>query len=363
MPIYLLEETGRCAARWSRYCRYVRVGALEAPTLVDALVRLGRKLACRPVLILTGDQSVNCVSENRHLIEPLYRISLPSPEMVRALADKALFQELAEREGFAVPRSITLTHSSQLGRLGELSLPLIVKPADKTLVLNGTVDRAVQARTLQEAQSAAGHMLASAPRIIVQEWVDGPDTEIYFTLFSCDRGGRPVGLFVGRKLVCSPPAIGSTAVCVAAPEVARELTAPTLQFIARVGYRGLGSLEFKRHRDTGQFFIIEPTVGRTDWQEEIATLCGVNLPLIAYQAELGQPIQPPNTACPPLAWRQSAGFRAPLGLGMRTVDGVFRWSDPLPGLYYYAYERALARLWNRVSAGSGVHVARGGAKA
>jgi predicted ATP-grasp superfamily ATP-dependent carboligase len=283
--------------------------------------------------------------------------------MVRALADKSLFHELAEREGFAVPRSVNLTHSSQLGRLSELSLPLIVKPADKTLVLNGTAERAVQARTLPEAQSAAAHMLTSAPRIIVQEWVDGPDTEIYFTLFSCDRDGTPVGLFVGRKLVCSPPAIGSTAVCVAAPEVARQLIEPTLQFIGRVGYRGLGSLEFKRHRDTGRFFIIEPTVGRTDWQEEIATLCGVNLPLMTYRAELGQPTQPPSTSFPAVAWRQSAAFRAPLGPGMHMVDGVFRWSDPLPGLYHYAYERALERVWNRISASSRVHLTRGGAKA
>jgi D-aspartate ligase len=366
MPIYLLEETSRCAARWSRYCRYVRLGALalEGAELVDALVRLGRKLACRPVLILTGDRSVNSVSENRQLIEPLYRISLPSREMVRTLADKALFQELAEREGFAVPRSVSLTHSSQLARLSELSLPLILKPADKTLVLNGTVERAIRAETLAEAQQAAVHMLASAPQVIVQEWVDGPDTELYFTLFTCDRDARPVGVFAGRKLVCSPPAIGSTAVCVAAaPEISHDLVTATLQFVSRVGYRGLGSLEFKRHRGTGQFFIIEPTVGRTDWQEEIATLCGVNLPLMAYQAELGQPIQPPSTSCPPVAWRQSAGFRAPLAPGMHTVDGMFRWSDPLPGLYYYVYERALARLWNKVSARSGARLARGGAKA
>src|SRR4029077_2449759 len=133
-------------------------------------------------------------------------------------------------------------------------------PADKTLVEKGTVERAVRAGTLAEARRAAAQMLAGAPAIIVQEWVEGPDTELYFTLFSCDRDCRPVGLFVGRKLVCSPPAIGSTALCVSAPERARELIGPTLQFISRVGYRGLGSLEFKRDASTGRFVIIEPTV-------------------------------------------------------------------------------------------------------
>ncbi len=346
MPIYLVSNTARCAARWSRHCRYVRVARLDGREFIDVLVRLGRALDCRPVLILTGDESVNCVSEYRELIEPLFRINLPPHEMVRALADKCLFHQLAEQEGFPVPRSVTLSGSADLARLDELTPPLIMKPADKTLVLNGRVERAVRAATLAEARRAASRMLTHAAAVVVQEWVDGADTEIYFTLFNCDRDGRTVGMFVGRKLVCSPPAIGGTAVCVAAPEVSEQLITLTSQFIDRVGYRGLGSLEFKRDVSSGRFFIIEPTVGRTDWQEEIATICGVNLPLIAYLAELGQPIQAPPERIPSVTWRQSFGFRAH-ARGRGVVDGYFRWSDPLPALYHYGYDRLLARLWNR----------------
>jgi D-aspartate ligase len=350
MPIYLLDNRATCPANWSRFCRYVRVPALEGRPLVDALAELGRRLGCRPVLILTGDQSVNTVSEYRELLEPLYRISLPSAEIVQALADKTEFQKLAEREGFIVPRAQVVDITTDLARLDTLTPPLIIKPADKTLVLNRRVERAVRAATLAEARKAAVSMLTSAPRIIVQEWVEGPDTEIYFTLFACDRDGRAVGMFVGRKVVCDPPAIGSTAVCVAAPEVADELIAPTMHFIGRVGYRGLGSLEFKRDVRSGRFFIIEPTVGRTDWQEELATLCGVNLPLRAYLTELGEPLEPAPEAFPSVAWRQSAGYRARLAPGMRAVDGFFRWSDPLPGLYYYICEGGLLRVWSKFSA-------------
>jgi D-aspartate ligase len=349
MPIYLLADSARCAAYWSRYCRFIRVAALGGRELIEALLQLSHRLDSRPVLILTGDESVNSVSEHRKLIEPHYRINLPSPEVVRALADKCLFHRLAEQEGFPVPRSVVVSDPADLALLGRLRPPLIVKPADKTLVLNGVVERAVRAADHEEAHHAATHMLARAPRLIVQEWVEGPDSEIYFSLFSCDRNGKPVGLFVGRKLVCSPPAIGSTAVCVPAPERAAELIPPTLQFIDRVGYRGLGSLEFKRDVTKGRFFIIEPTVGRTDWQEELATLCGVNLPLRTYLSESGQSIPPlAHDPLAPVVWRQSAGFRVPLAPGMRAVDGFFRWSDPLPGLYHYAYEGCLLRLWNKV---------------
>ena len=345
MPIYLLDTTRWCAAGWSRHVSFVPVVALEGRGLTDPLVELGARLGCRPVLILTSDQSVNWVSEHREDIEPLYRISLPADNIVRALADKTLFQELAEREAFPVPRSVCLSDRGELGRLATLAPPLIVKPADKTLVLSGAVERAVQAATLADAQRACAQMLARAPRVIVQEWIEGPDTDITFTLFSCDSRGRLLGLFPGRKLVCSPPAIGNTAVCVPAPEMADELVAPTMQFIDRLGYRGLGSLEFKRDRRSGRSLIIEPTVGRTDWQEELATLCGVNLPLITYYAELERQAPRSDAPYPPVAWRSSAGFSAPLPAGVRTVDGFFRWSDPVPALYYYGYERGLLRVW------------------
>lgn len=347
MPIYLLDTARRCAAGWSKHCSFVRVRALDGCGLIDPLMELGRHLACRPVLILTSDQSVTTVSARRAEIESLYRISLPCDEVVRTLADKTRFQELAEREGFPVPRSVSVSEAAGLERLSALTPPLIIKPADKTLVLSGAVERAVRVATLPDARDACTRMLVHARSLIVQEWIDGPDTEIFFTLFSCGADGKLLDLFPGRKLLCDPPAIGSTALCIAAPEMAAELTAPTLEFIKRLGYRGLGSLEFKREPRSQRCLIIEPTVGRTDWQEEIATLCAVNLPLTTYYAEIGQHVSARPGRFPPIAWRSSADFQAPLAPEVRTVDGYFRWSDPLPAMYYYTYERGLVPLWHR----------------
>jgi predicted ATP-grasp superfamily ATP-dependent carboligase len=352
MPIYVLETTRQCAAAWSRHCRFVRTPSLEGDALVATLSQLATDLGCRPVLILTDDQSVNTVSEHRETLGRAYRISLPRTEIVRALADKTSFQALAETEGFAVPRAVAIWNADSLGALSTLTPPFILKPADKTLVLKGQVERAVRANTRAEATAAALRMLSLAPRIIVQEWIDGPDESILFTLFSCDREGKLLGVLAGRKLVCSPPAIGSTALCIAAPDAAAELVPQTLEFIARVGYRGLGSLEFKRDSKSGRCFIIEPTVGRTDWQEEIATLCGVNLPLLTYWAELDRPAQGNGGALRQVAWRSSLAIRAPRALvSQRTplVDGYFRYSDLAPAAYYYLYECALLRLWQRAS--------------
>jgi predicted ATP-grasp superfamily ATP-dependent carboligase len=351
MPIYLVATTRRAAAAWSRYCRVELFPNLHGRDLIDGLVQLSRRIGPRPVLILTSDVEVATISMHREELAPFFRISLPSKEIVQALADKTLFQKFAEREGFPMPRAVVVHGAAELPLLNALSLPVVIKPGDKTLVLDGRVERAVRSDTRESAQAVASQMLKCAGRLVVQEWIEGADTDIYFTLFACDGDGRAMAMFVGRKLVCDPPAVGNTAVCVEAPEVAAELESITRQFIARTDYRGIGSLEFKRNKKDGRFLIIEPTVGRTDWQEEIATLCGVNIPLVTYWTEIGQAISTGSRKSAQVVWRASVGHRLPratLALRTQTFDGYFRFGDPLPGIYHYVIEKLIERAYGVV---------------
>jgi predicted ATP-grasp superfamily ATP-dependent carboligase len=95
MPVYMVTTTRRCPAAWSRFCRVVRLPSLRGRALIDGLKRLATRIGHRPVLILTGDAEVDAVSTYREELEPLFRISLPSKEMVTLLADKTLFQKYA----------------------------------------------------------------------------------------------------------------------------------------------------------------------------------------------------------------------------------------------------------------------------
>jgi hypothetical protein len=304
---------------------------------------------------------------------------------VRALADKALFQAFAEAHGLPVPRTVVVSGSEGLAQLAELVPPLVLKPADKAQVLSGHVDRALRVETLAEARAAAVRMSRAAGSVVAQEWIEGDDSDIYFALFACSRDGRIAGMFCGRKLVCEPPAVGNTAMCAPAGAAAAEIATLAARFVSVSEYRGIGGIEFKRDRRTGRFLIVEPTVGRTDWQAEIATLNGVNLPLLAVLDELGGPLQPapaapaasppPEAAAgpipapastpartappaalaaravPPRAWRSSVTCRRPratLADDVRMVDGWFRLGDPLPGVYHYLVDEFARRAVRRL---------------
>ena len=353
IEMHVVATTRWCAPALSRFARLERIADLEDRTLVDALKALSRRLGRRAVLMLGGDRQVDIVNDHRDELEPLFQFTLPDAAKVRALANKASFQQFAQAHDLPVPRTAVVNSGDELlAALRELALPLVLKPADKLQVLSGRAERAVRVDTLAQAESAATRMLAASGCIVVQEWIAGGDADIYFALFVCDHESQVRAMFCGRKLVCDPPDVGSTGICVDAGEHSDAVAREAERFIGASGYQGIGSVEFKLDRRTGCFMIVEPTIGRTDWQEEIATQCGVNLPLQAYLAECGLPAAPSRRESAPQAWSASLFYKRPrdtLPPGVRIRDGYLRLSDPLPGLYHYLVEEFARRVLRRAN--------------
>jgi len=350
IEVHVAVATRWCPAALSRHAQVAILPALDGPPLVDGLKALARRLGRRAVLMLCGDRQVDAVNDHRDELAALYQFTLPPAGMLRTLANKATFQQFALAHGLDVPRTAVIQSGQPVAAaLRDLVLPLVLKPADKALVLTGHAERAVRVETRAEAEAVAVRMLAGSGCVVAQEWIVGDDSDIYFALFVCDADSHLAGMFCGRKLVCDPPGVGSTGICVDAGEHSATLGREALRFIQASGYQGIGSVEYKRDRRTGRFVIVEPTVGRSDWQEEIATLCGVNLPLQAWLAECGLPPEPPLPIAAPQAWSASLFHpRPPLPEGARLRDGWLRLDDPLPGLYHYLVEELGRRVLRRL---------------
>ena len=346
VPVYVVDTSRQRPAMWSHGCRPVIVDQLHGRALIHSLLDLGRRIGERAVLFVTDELSVQTISQFRDELSNAFRFRLPSHEMVIALSDKAAFQQIAERNGFPVPRSATLATASDLDKLRDLAFPVIIKPTDTRRVHAVATERLHRARTLQEAESLCARVLPDAGGLIVQEWIPGPDSSIYFTLFYRGADGM-IATFTGRKLACNPPEIGNTGICVAAPDVSDMLEPLTCAFADVVGFEGMGSIEFKWDSVRKRFIMIEPTVGRTDWQEEIATLCGMNIPFRAYRHELGLPRLGAGRPRVDVAWRASGAQRWPQNHprgDVRVVDGFWRTTDPAPAMLHYVFGGALRHL-------------------
>ena len=359
IPIVAVDTRSSRAALWSRHARGRLVRSLSGPEFVEDMVQLGREFDHPPILLLTSEDTVHAVSENRDELSKWFRFRLPADENVKILSSKASFHDFSLRHDFPVPHTAILECKSDIGLLDQLRFPCVMKPDNKLSVLSGNKARAVRVGSLEDAREQANSMLATPGGIVVQEWIEGAESNIYFTLFYRGGDGHVAAIFTGRKLSCHPHDVGSTAVCVAAPEARESLEPMTLAFAECAGMEGMGSMEYKWDDNYKKFVMVEPTVGRTDWQEEIATLCGVNIPLAAYRHELGLPAVPDEVSRAPAGWRATFVDRPPAHLRparTRMVDGYFRWDDPLPALKFYCMGHPLRRVfrrWRGINQGTG----------
>jgi hypothetical protein len=130
----------------------------------------------------------------------------------------------------------------------------------------------------------------------------------------------------------------------AAPEQHDAVTAISHSFLKGMGFRGLIGIEYKRDTRDGQFYLIEPTVYRTDYQHEVAALNGSDWLYAAYLDMMGLPMPPEPAYLATRSWvdfpasRYSEQTSTPLSRpasACKPSDAHFRWSDPLPGLVHY----------------------------
>jgi predicted ATP-grasp superfamily ATP-dependent carboligase len=327
--------------------------------MVKELLALAAAISGPAVLFLTSDDAVLTVSEHRAELECYYRFRLPSHACVTSLINKMSFQKLAEEHDFPVPRSITIGHIGELSRLAELRFPCIVKPIRGTAnYTKAQFARGYKVTSPKQAEGVCHRILAVVRGLVVQEWIGGPDNEIYFCLQYRATDGATVCSFTGRKLSIWPPDVGVTASCTASPEVRPILQPLTEAFFERVSFVGMGGIEFKRDSRTGQFLMIEPTVGRVDGQEEVATLHGANIPLAAYLHEIGSPGFRVGEDPAPVIWRDfflhwmsvRGDSSLPAKPNTRVYDAYWRRDDPLPLLFHFldGSVKALRRRLRRV---------------
>jgi predicted ATP-grasp superfamily ATP-dependent carboligase len=361
IPVILLDEDACAPAMQSRYGDKIVISRTSGEPLVKSLLALAATLAGPAVLFVNSDEAVLTVSQFRAELANNYRFRLPSHACLTSLIHKTRAQRIAETHGFPVPRSVTIKHSDDLNQLANLSFPCIVKPTRATAgYVNGQFARAYKVSSAEEAEDACSRILPILPDLIVQEWIEGADSDLYFCLQYRGADGTTVSSFTGRKLSVWPRDVGVTASCTAAPHVRSLLQSLTEKFFEQVSFVGLGSIEFKRDARTGRILMIEPSVGRIDGQEEVATLHGANIPLAVYLYETGSPVPRTEVDPPQVIWRDSLshwrsvranGSRAAVNRKTKVYDAYWRLDDPIPAFFQFLSEaeRSLRKAVRQVA--------------
>ena len=172
-------------------------------------------------------------------------------------------------------------------RAAALPMPILVKPVDtyRRTLPAGAKNRFFSDRGLLLAfvRSHPAHL----PDMVFQEVVPSGDGHIYFCTVLMDASSKPVLCFTGRKLRQYKPDYGVTSFGVSEwnDDVARIAT----RFLEAIGYRGLCTVEFARHRGNGRYLLLEANP-RSYYPNTLACDSGLNFPLAEYRLLTGEPL-------------------------------------------------------------------------
>lgn len=353
IPVYALVTRGESPAA-IKASSYV-TGVMDARALDnEALVRLINEFAAgcsrKPVLFLAGDFDVDRMAALWPRICEGLIATIP-PVQASAFAGKDQQLERIRRCGVPLPASEMVQQAGELeSALTRLRLPVIARPLDH-IHRGGFPGKVLVAESGEQLEAAIKPLLAQGEtRILLQEYIPGDVTSVWFALADCAQDGSARSMITGHKCVDGPEGrtnIGRTV-------MDAHVEARARQVFECFGLGGVLGVEFKKDPRDGELYYIE-TNFRPDNFIAIAEKAGVNLILAAYLNAIGYPqIHQPQTP-ETVVWRDwvllrrrgvkgRPWYQDSNGKPLPVVDAFWAPDDKRASLLYYAI-----KFWDRIT--------------
>jgi len=268
VPVYGVQEDRWAPVARSRYLReklpWMHAGAGKEN--LSRLLRLGRALGGRAILIPTDDVGSIFVAEHAQSLRECYRFPCQDPLLVRSLCNKQQLYHLCRELDVPAPQTwFPTTRDEMLDLLGEAVFPVVLKAIDPWLLRRGT-----QLASVTIANDA-NELLRSYdrledprhPNLMLQEYIPGGPESIWMYNGYFNAYSESLVHFTGRKLRQHPPYTGMTTLGVCASNEVVEAT--TKRFMKAIGYRGIVDMGYRYDARDGQYKLLDvnPRIGAT----------------------------------------------------------------------------------------------------
>jgi predicted ATP-grasp superfamily ATP-dependent carboligase len=269
------------------YSRYIHASFCPHPLeheheFIASLIKVSEREKDRPVLFVASDEFLLPVSRNRELLERYYLMNLPSPEILECIADKYRQYALAIDAGIPVPRTFVAENMDQLLQVMDgIPFPAFIKGAEVNSWRKKMGDhvKGFVVHSREELVSTFKVIFERGASGLVQEIITGPDTNHFKASCYIARKGEILLAFGLQKIRQQPAGFGFG--CLVQSVEYPEMVDLGKTFFTRIGYRGVGSAEFKLDQHDGKLKLIE--LNPRYWQQNaLAGKCGMDFPLIDY---------------------------------------------------------------------------------
>ncbi|MGA5898054.1 ATP-grasp domain-containing protein [Streptomyces venetus] len=244
----------------SRYVRQIHPPPLPgaSPDEILAVLRQVADRIARPaVLVPMDDASAIAVLRMRDALAPSYLLPAMPGTLAESVADKAELAAVCAATD--VPHPVTLVPDSPAevaDAMRQLGLPVVAKWSRPWLLPTGSGLRStVLARSVQQARELFLRTEEAGSRLLLQAYLaPGPDRDWFFHGYA-DHSGTVRAGGSGRKQLSWPRGAGLTAVGSWTPNT--EVRALAERLTAKLGYRGIFDLDFRRCGETGRYHLLD----------------------------------------------------------------------------------------------------------
>lgn len=310
----------------TKVCKQIIKTDTDNEELVFTLEKLGPKLKEKAVLFPCSDVSVLVISRYRDRLQKWYYILLPAVDVIEMMIDKVKFYRYAQENGFPISETYFLYSRKDAEEAArKLTFPAILKPPYRPDEWRkNTKEKAFKVANTDELLSIYDKCRNWADVLIVQEWIEGADTNHITCNCYFNSASEPLVTFTSRKLRQWPQKTGQG--CLGDAYRDDTVAYETVRLYQSVNFLGLAYLEMKRDEKSGKYFIIEPNVGRPTGRSATAEANGVELIYTMYCDALGWEL--------PMNREQKEG----------TVKWVYLRQDFQSALYSWLHGEL--KLWN-----------------
>jgi predicted ATP-grasp superfamily ATP-dependent carboligase len=295
IPIIALDTKTK---HWTHKSKYIYTlvsrKIRNSNSLINVLASLTVLFEEKPILIPMHDDYVKFVTSNRELLEDTNRLVIPDESVAKSLIDKSELYQLCKKYDVPVPVTIFSDSLDDLKQqISKIKFPCIIKPAESRTwqsekaqqILHGA--KAIVAENECDLIRKFQYLSNIESRMVIQDLIQGPDSNLYYVASYVDKNGNIIGNFVGQKLRTYPAHYGRgsyvrSVINKTAVQIANKI-------VKELNYRGNIGVELKFDEIDKNYKLIEINARFGLW-DGFSSDCGMDLINAAYTDAIGDEI-------------------------------------------------------------------------
>jgi D-aspartate ligase len=294
IPVYTGSDILENHILYSRYSKKrVFFSDLDGKKFVEELIAFAKGEGRKLMFFSDDDRAILTFSQYQEELSPYYYFTFPSAEMVDSILDKRKFAALSRKLDLPIPWSLAPKSMEELGKaMPEITYPCIIKPAHKEdwwspkfAEVLGAYRKAIECHSREELMEYYPKVLQVGPNVLLQELVEGDDSQLYSINMYYDRNGKLKGQYVAHKHRTYPIHAGQG--CCVETVKDDKILESSIETGRKLGMVGLCNMQYKIDK-RGNLKIMELHVRNSVWSY-LGKASGMNLYYYAYLDQQGAP--------------------------------------------------------------------------